>query len=103
MAKSNISFNGLDDLMTDLDNISKNVSNNSKEVHLLIDYELIKKNISNVNCIYKTVFDDSSSKCDIENFFANAYTDILAANLLSSNSDAVKIFNDKFSPYAKIE
>lgn len=96
-------INGLEDLISDLDTASKNVSNNSDEIQLLIDYELIFKNILNVNNLLGTSFNESSTKDDINDFFSDAYADILINNLFSSNLDVIKVFNDRFNPYAKVD
>lgn len=96
MANSKNCIDGLENLKNDLKNASKNVSNNSDEVQLLIDYDLVLKNVSTVNNMYGSID-------DINNFFSDAYADILVDNLFSSNLDVVEIFNDKFNPYAKVE
>ena len=103
MANSKNCIDGLENLKNDLKNASKNVFNNSDEVQLLIDYDLVLKNVSTVNNMYGSIFSVNSTKDDINNFFSDAYADILVDNLFSSNLDVVEIFNDKFNPYAKVE
>lgn len=103
MANSKNCIDGLENLKNDLKNASKNVSNNSDEVQLLIDYDLVLKNVSTVNNMYGSIFSVNSTEDDINNFFSDAYADILVDNLFSSNLDVVEIFNDKFNPYAKVE
>ncbi|WP_286154623.1 hypothetical protein [Thomasclavelia cocleata] len=103
MTNSKNCIDGLENLKNDLKNASKNVSNNSDEVQLLIDYDLVLKNVSTVNNMYGSIFSVNSTKDDINNFFSDAYADILVDNLFSSNLDVVEIFNDKFNPYAKVE
>ncbi|WP_279159595.1 hypothetical protein [Thomasclavelia cocleata] len=103
MANSKNCIDGLENLKNDLKKASKNISNNSDEVQLLIDYDLVLKNVSTVNNMYGSIFSVNSTEDDINNFFSNAYADILVDNLFSSNLDVVEIFNDKFNPYAKVE
>lgn len=103
MANSNNCIDGLEKLKNDLENASKNVSNNSDDVQLLIDYDLIFKNISTVNNMYSSTFSDNSTKDDIISFFYDAYADILVNNLFSSDLDVVEVFNNRFNPYAKVE